>query len=391
MNLPSIARLCIWAAMSLAAIVPAAAHDKHEHMQGPKSSPPGEVTVRGLDTTLVNQDGRSLHLRRDVIGSKIVVVDFVYTSCTTVCPVASAMFQELQSQLGEQLGREVELVTITVDPVRDTPARLKAFAEKFQARPGWTWLTGSPIAVNDVLKGMGAYAADFTQHPLMTLVGDGTSGQWLRFAGLPEPRRLAEHVRHVAQSRAEQVGQVPRAAKIVLNSESKARDYFTDSVLQAQDGRSMRFFSDVLKDRVVLVNFVFTECGDSCPLITHKLLQARQALGAQAPAVRFVSITIDPERETPQSMAAFAKKHSAVDAEWLWLSGSKSNIELVTRRLGAYTDAREDHFTGLIVGNLRTDRWVKIRPDAPPQVIAEQLRRVGELEMRIGAADTRTP
>lgn len=173
--------------------------------------------------------------------------------------------------------------------------------------------------------------------------------------------------------------------------EAKARGYFTDSVLQAQDGRSLRFFSDVLKDRVVLVNFVFTECGDSCPLITHKLLQARQALGAQAGAVRFVSITIDPERDTPQTMAAFARKHRAVDPQWLWLSGSKANVELVTKRLGAYTDTREDHFTGLIVGNLRTDRWVKIRPDAPPAAIAEQLRRVGELDATVGAAPLRAP
>lgn len=183
----------------------------------------------------------------------------------------------------------------------------------------------------------------------------------------------------------------PAAAQDAAAREAKARGYFTDSVLQAQDGRSLRFFSDVLKDRVVLVNFVFTECGDSCPLITHKLLQTRQALGAQAGEVRFVSITIDPERETPQTMAAFARKHGAVDPQWLWLSGTKANIELVTKRLGAHTDTREEHFTGLLVGNLRTDRWVKIRPDAPPAAIAEQLRRVGELEATLGAAPTRAP
>lgn len=191
---------CLLVALAAGAAGPTLAHDMHQHHSAAAPAP-GAVTVRGLDTTLLDQDGRTVHLGRDVIGRKIVVVDFVYTSCTTVCPLASAMFADLQAQLGDRLGSEVELVTITVDPVRDTPARLKAYAAKFQAKPGWTWLTGSPVAVNELLKGMGAYAADFTQHPLMTLVGDGASGQWTRFSGLPEPKRLAEHVRRLDQQR----------------------------------------------------------------------------------------------------------------------------------------------------------------------------------------------
>lgn len=182
----------------------AMAHDMHQH-QGAAPAP-GAVTVRGLDTTLLDQDGRAVHLKRDVIGRKIVVVDFVYTSCTTVCPMASAMFADLQTRLGDRVGRDVELITITVDPVRDTPAQLKAHALKFQTGPGWTWLTGSPVAVNDVLKGMGAYAADFTQHPLMVLVGDGATGGWTRFSGLPDPQRLAEHVRRLDQQRSARSG-----------------------------------------------------------------------------------------------------------------------------------------------------------------------------------------
>lgn len=207
MPLPDFTPIGLGAALAIAvACGPAAAHDMHQHQHPAATPAPGAVTVRGLDTTLIDQDGRRLHLQREVIGRKIVVVDFVYTSCTTVCPLASAMFAELQSQLGERLGSEVELVTITVDPVRDTPAQLKAYAAKFQAKPGWTWLTGSPVAVNDVLKGLGAYAADFTQHPLMTLVGDGATGQWTRFSGLPEPKRLAEHVRKIDQQRSARSG-----------------------------------------------------------------------------------------------------------------------------------------------------------------------------------------
>lgn len=204
-TLRAVHNACLLAALTAGAAGPSLAHDMHQHPAAAAAAP-GAVTVRGLDTTLLDQDGRAVHLKRDVIGRKIVVVDFVYTSCTTVCPLASAMFADLQAQLGDRLGSEVELVTITVDPVRDTPARLKSYAAKFQAKPGWTWLTGSPVAVNELLKGMGAYATDFTQHPLMTLVGDGRSGQWTRFSGLPEPKRLAEHLRRIDQQRSASSG-----------------------------------------------------------------------------------------------------------------------------------------------------------------------------------------
>lgn len=194
------------AAGLLFALGGAAAHDAHDHAKHLKESAarPGAVTVRGLDVALVDQHGRERNVQRDVVGQRIVVVDFVYTSCTTVCPLASAMFADLQRRLGPALGKDVELVTITVDPVRDTPQVLKAYAAKFEAREGWTWLTGKSVAVNEVLKGLGAFSADFTQHPLMVLVGDGASGQWTRFAGTPEPQRLADHVARLQAARAGQ-------------------------------------------------------------------------------------------------------------------------------------------------------------------------------------------
>lgn len=160
---------------------------------------------------------------------------------------------------------------------------------------------------------------------------------------------------------------------------AKARAYFGDTPLQAHDGRTLRFYTDLLRDRVVLINFVFTECGEACPLMTQKLLQARQMLGNQATQVRFLSISVDPDNDTPKTMAAFATKQGAVVPEWLWLTGAKSNVDAVTKRLGAYTENRNSHLTGLILGNLRTDRWTRVQPDATPAQIAAELRRVGEL------------
>lgn len=183
----------------------AAAHEMHHHGQH-DAPPPGAVKVRGLDTTLVDQDGRSVNVQRDVIGNRIVVVSFVYTSCTTVCPLVAAVFSDLQTRLGERVGKDVTLVTVTVDPLRDTPSQLKAYAARFQAGAGWRWLTGAPVAVNELLKGLGAYASDFTQHPQMVLVGDGATGRWTRFSGLPDGKRLAEHVRGLDATRTARAG-----------------------------------------------------------------------------------------------------------------------------------------------------------------------------------------
>jgi protein SCO1/2 len=192
-------------ALCAAFVGAAAGHDMHPHHEG--SGPaPAAVNVRGLDTTLVDQDGRSVNLRRDLVDRRIVVVGFVYTDCTTVCPLVSAVFEDLQTQLGDRVGRDVMLVTVTVDPLRDTPSRLKSYAGRFQAGAGWRWLTGAPVAVNELLKGLGAYAPDFTQHPQMVLVGDGATGRWTRFWGLPEPKRLIEHVRGLDATRSAKAG-----------------------------------------------------------------------------------------------------------------------------------------------------------------------------------------
>jgi protein SCO1 len=172
---------------------------------------------------------------------------------------------------------------------------------------------------------------------------------------------------------------LPASASRAADPGAKARAYFGDTVLLAQDARAVRFYSDVLKDRVVLINFVFTECGEACPLITQKLLHARQLLGTQSKSVRFVSISVDPENDTPQTLTAFATKQGALMPEWMWLTGAKANVDAVTKRLGAYSENRNSHLTGLILGNLRNDRWTRVQPDATSAQIASELRRIGEL------------
>lgn len=163
---------------------------------------PEDVVVRFADVKLLDQNSRERSLKADVIGDRIVVMDFVYTSCTTVCPVVSAIMGEVQQKLGGRVGREVALVSLTVDPVRDTPARLRDYARSRGAGAGWSWLTGSTTAVNDTLKGMGTWTPNFEDHPVVMMVGDGRSGKWTRFYGFADPAMLVAQVESLIAARA---------------------------------------------------------------------------------------------------------------------------------------------------------------------------------------------
>lgn len=199
--------ILLLAAFALAAHADEDPHAKHRAMMKQKSESPVESTRVDLrDRPLVNQDGEEMMFVSDVIGDNIVVMDFVYTTCTTICPVLSALFAQVQGKLGDQVGSDVMLVSVSVDPIRDTPQRLKAYSAKHHAGDGWVWLTGPKPVVDDVLTGVGAYTTNFEEHPSMVLIGDGRSGEWKRLFGFPNPDRIVQVV-HELQQRREDGGQ----------------------------------------------------------------------------------------------------------------------------------------------------------------------------------------
>ena len=153
------------------------------------------------DRTLVDQDGRKVKFPADVIGDRIVVIDTFYTTCTQICPILSATFLEVQEQLGSRQGREVVLVSFTVDPVTDIPPRLKEYADSWSARTGWLFLGGEKGSVDQVLKGLGLYTANFVDHPPSYLVGDGKTGQWTRFYGFATPEQIVAKIEELAAAR----------------------------------------------------------------------------------------------------------------------------------------------------------------------------------------------
>lgn len=182
----------------------ALAHSADEHaghdMQA-KSATPESTQVKFADVALVDQNGKTVRLEKDLVSNKIVVMSFIYTSCTTVCPVVSSIMGKVQKQLGARVGTEVQLVSISIDPQRDDAKRLNDYARSFQNGPGWSWLTGTTQSVNETLKGLGTFSGDFKNHAPLILVGDGNSRHWTRFYGFTDPTVLSREVEKLSGQR----------------------------------------------------------------------------------------------------------------------------------------------------------------------------------------------
>ena len=159
------------------------------------------------------------------------------------------------------------------------------------------------------------------------------------------------------------------------DSDARARAYFTDLPVIDQNGTTRRFYSDVLQDRVVLINFIFSECEGACPLLTGLMNRVRDQLGElSGRAIRFVSISIDPVNDTPQALKKFAGMHNADRADWLFLTGDPGHLEYIVKKFGQYNGDRDAHSTLLLAANVATRHWSKITPTTPVEGIAEKLR-----------------
>ncbi len=164
-----------------------------------------KADVRLLDMELWDQDGRIVRFKSDVIGDRVAAIVPFYTNCTTAYPILIFVFGKLQELLGESLGRDVVLVSVSVDPRTDTPVRLKAFASRKKAKPGWVFVSGERNSLAKVLDGIGVQyivgqSLDEHNHIPLTMVGD-PRGEWKRFYGYPSPEVLLEEIRRVLKSR----------------------------------------------------------------------------------------------------------------------------------------------------------------------------------------------
>jgi protein SCO1/2 len=138
------------------------------------------------DLELVDQDGRAVRFVSDVVKDRVAVIDTVFTTCTTICPVMGVNYGRLAKTLKERLGHEVVMVSLSVDPANDTPARLKEWSAKFYTGPGWVLLTGPKSQVDTLLKALGLFTPERQDHQSSILIGN-RSGGWIRASALSSP------------------------------------------------------------------------------------------------------------------------------------------------------------------------------------------------------------
>jgi protein SCO1/2 len=142
------------------------------------------------DVKLVNQDGQEMRLYTDLLQGKTVIINVMFTACTGACPVMSATVEKIQTHLGDRVGKDVRLISISVDPVHDTPARLKEYAARFHAKPGWYFLTGPKENVEAVLRKLGQWTAEPSDHQTLFLVGNERTGLWKKAFALAPTDQL---------------------------------------------------------------------------------------------------------------------------------------------------------------------------------------------------------
>ena len=168
----------------------------------PRSEDPAPVAANAAaeyftDVALVNQHGETMRLYTDLIKGRTILVVPFFTSCASACPVMLRTVATLQTRLGDRLGRDAVIVSLTVDPARDTVERLRAYAEGASARPGWFFLGGSPANVELALRKFGLRPESPEGHSNLIIVGNEPTGLWKKLFGLADAEAIVQAVERV--------------------------------------------------------------------------------------------------------------------------------------------------------------------------------------------------
>jgi cytochrome oxidase Cu insertion factor (SCO1/SenC/PrrC family) len=149
--------------------------------------------------------------------------------------------------------------------------------------------------------------------------------------------------------------------------------------MTTHEGKKVRFYSDTLDNRTVVVNIMYTSCDGACPMLTQKLSMVSRQLGDLfGNRVHFVSVTNDAERDTPEALAEFARKQKVNLDGWTFLTGPKADVDRVIKKIGLYSPQFEQHTSMFLIGNTRTGHWQKIPPHLPHEAVTLKLKELAD-------------
>jgi protein SCO1/2 len=330
---------------------------------------------------LMDETGRPVDLSRDLVGTRVAAIQFIFTRCATICPILANQFEGVRTQLADGMGRDYALVSITVDPEYDRPDTLKEWGRRHGVGAGWSLLTGTKVEVERLLAGLGVSTSDPRNHQSRVLVFDGATGQGLWTGGLASAGEIATILRRVRSAREAATpdarGETAGKDKASPAGQDAASErYFTNTPLVDHRGRSHQFYRDLLRGKVVVINVFFSECKGSCVAMGNTLARIQDRLGDRLEReVRLLSITVDSARDTNDVLAGYARRYGAGEG-WYFLSGQKSDVDTLLKKLGQYVENRESHGAVMLVGNLRTGLWKKVFGLADAEEVLDQVQSV---------------
>jgi cytochrome oxidase Cu insertion factor (SCO1/SenC/PrrC family) len=155
------------------------------------------------DVEVLDQEGKTLHFYSDLVKGKTVAINFIFTNCTTICPPLAATFARVQREMGDKVGKDVHFISLSVDPLTDTPERLKAWGAKFKAGAGWTFVTGNKQDLDELLNALGAYVSRREDHTPAVIIGNDTKGVWTRTYGLAKTPQMVALIENVIAGKLE--------------------------------------------------------------------------------------------------------------------------------------------------------------------------------------------
>jgi protein SCO1/2 len=144
-----------------------------------------------LDVDVVDQDGHAVRFYSDLMKDRVVAINFIFTSCQTICTLLGAKFAKVDRLLAERRVSNVLLISVSVDPANDRPEQLRNFAARYGVTQRWKLVTGEKRNVEQLLRSLGEYTPDKTAHTGRVLIGRG-DGSWVRVDGLGSPEKIAD-------------------------------------------------------------------------------------------------------------------------------------------------------------------------------------------------------